>query len=94
MLYRFATKKEKVGQVSQPTEPRIQANDVLINLEDIPRIIAEKRLGMTESDAQKLTVSLKADQEIKMNILTDVKLQLREADARKVNYATVKTVED
>ena len=76
------------------TEPRIQANDVLINLEDIPRIIAEKRLGMTESDAQKLTVSLKADQEIKMNILTDVKLQLREADARKVNYATVKTVED
>jgi hypothetical protein len=40
-----------------------------------------------------MTVSLKVDRGAKMGIISDVKLSLREADARKVNYAASMGVE-
>lgn len=74
-------------------EARIQANDVIISDDDIQRIIAEYNLELGE-DAGKMTISLKADEKVKMKILTDIKLELREADARKINYTTRKRGED
>ena len=72
------------------SEPRIQVNDVFILPRDIPRFVAEERAKLpTQSQRDKITMSLKVDKTAKMGIVNDVKMQLREADARKVNYASV-----
>lgn len=72
------------------TEPRIQVNDVFLLPNEIPRFVAEERAKLDEAERDKITMSLKVDRTAKMGIVNDVKLQLREADARKVNYATVR----
>ncbi|HAI76374.1 MAG TPA: biopolymer transporter ExbD [Microscillaceae bacterium] len=72
-------------------DPKVQLNDAIITSVDlIPDFISKERAKLTEAERDQITISLKVDSETKMGILTDVKLQLREADARKVNYATVK----
>lgn len=72
-------------------DPKVQLNDAIITSVDlIPDFISKERAKLTEAERDQITISLKVDSEAKMGILTDVKLQLREADARKVNYATVK----
>ena len=82
-------KPKNIGQFGK--EARIQANDVILpSDEDIQRIVAEYQLELGEK-AGKMTISLKADENVKMKILTDIKMQLREADARKINYATRKS---
>jgi biopolymer transport protein ExbD len=55
-------------------------------------VYAEKD-KLDEVERDKITISLKVDREAKMGIITDVKQQLREADARKVNYSSVKAVD-
>jgi hypothetical protein len=35
-----------------------------------------------------MTVSIKADKETKMGLITDLKVQLRRAQALKINYST------
>ncbi len=71
--------------------PRIQVNDVFITSDEIVRYVAEERADMDESEKDKIIISMKVDSEAKMGIVNDVKLQLREADARRVNYSTVKS---
>jgi biopolymer transport protein ExbD len=42
---------------------------------------------MKEEDAPFMTVSIKADKETKMGVITDIKQALREAYALKINYS-------
>ncbi|NJO03214.1 MAG: biopolymer transporter ExbD [Bacteroidia bacterium] len=76
---------------SYGSEDRIQVNDVFIKPTDIPRFIAEEKVKLDETERDKIIISMKVDREAKMGIVNDVKLQLREADARKVNYASVRS---
>jgi biopolymer transport protein ExbD len=69
-------------------EPRIQVNDVLIMPREIPQWVMREKDKLPEVDRDKMTVSLKIDKEAKMGIVTDVKLQLREANALKINYSS------
>ena len=69
--------------------PRIQLNDVLAKPEDIPQFIFEEKAKLNEAEQDKMTVSLKIDKEAKMGIVSDVRQQLREANALKVNYASI-----
>jgi len=75
------------------TSPRIQLNDVFANPEDIPQFILEAKTEIPEKDREKMTVSLKIDREAKMGIVSDVRQQLREVNALKVNYASVSGAE-
>lgn len=68
--------------------PRIQLNDVLASPEEITQFIFEEKAKLSEADREKITVSLKIDKEAKMGIVSDVRQQLREANALKVNYAS------
>lgn len=72
------------------TEPRIQLNDKFSNLSDIVGFVDAKREAMNEADIPKMTVSLKADKNTKMGIVTDVKEELKAARALKINYAANK----
>ncbi len=72
------------------TEPRIQLNDQFKTVRDIQDFIAQERDQLNEADRNKLTVSLKIDENTKMGIVTDVKQALRRANALKINYSSVK----
>ena len=61
----------------------ISIEDKLYNNEDVRHVMYEKRA----SDPQ-LTVSLKADQAARMEIISDIHNELRKADALKLNYST------
>ncbi len=71
------------------TEPKIQVNDVFINPEDILLWVNEEKDNMDEVERDQITISLKVDVETKMGIVSDVQQQLREANARKIMYASV-----
>jgi len=68
-------------------EPRIQLNDTYSDVKDIAEFITKERENIKEEDRQKMTTSLKVDQDVKMGIVTDVKQELRKAGAFKINYA-------
>ena len=70
------------------TEPRIQLNDKFSNLSDIIPFVSAKRESLDEMDIPKMTVSIKADKETKMGIITDIKEELKIAQALKINYST------
>ena len=61
----------------------VSINDRLFAVQDVAKIMYEKRL----SDPQ-LIVSLKADEEAKMELISSLHEELREADALKLNYST------
>ena len=75
------------------SEPRIQLNDRFATPADIQAYIATERESMKEADRPKMTVSIKADSETKMGIITDVKQALRKASALKINYSARERVE-
>lgn len=75
------------------TEPRIQANDALLNSADIVQWVNQERDLLPESERGLITISMKADKDVKMGPISDVQTELREADARRVLYAATKKVE-
>lgn len=72
------------------TEPRIQLNDSYATVEDIGDYILQEREGLSEADRPKMTVSIKADADIQMGTITDIKQALRKAQALKISYAARK----
>lgn len=73
------------------TDARIQLNDSFKTVEDIRNFIAAERDAMSEADRQLMTVSIKADEDVRMGIITDVKQELRRCSALKIMYAARKT---
>lgn len=71
------------------SEPRIQVNDVLIKPEEIPMFVLQEKDKLDEVERDKITMSLKIDRKAKMGIVSDVRQQLREANALKVNYSSI-----
>ena len=69
-------------------EPRIQVNDVIIDPKEIPLFVAKEKANMIEAERNKIIMSLKVDVDAKMGIVSDVKQQLRKAQALKINYST------
>lgn len=72
------------------TAPRIQLNDAFATADQIREFISSEREKMSEIDRNKMSVSLKADGDVDMGIVTDVKQELRKASALKLNYASKK----
>ncbi|MEB2782294.1 biopolymer transporter ExbD [Algoriphagus sp. C2-6-M1] len=71
------------------TEPRVQANDALIMTPDIVQWVNQERDLLPESDRGLITISMKADRDVKMGPISDVQTELREADARRILYASI-----
>ena len=77
-------------QASYGTKPRIQLNDAFAEATDIQEFIATERESHDEKEIPYMTVSIKADEEVKMGAVIDVKQELRKANALKINYSTRK----
>ena len=69
------------------SETRLQLNDQFAEVSEIETYIAQEKSSMKEEDQPFMTVSIKADKETKMGVITDVKQALREAYALKISYS-------
>jgi biopolymer transport protein ExbD len=76
-------------QARYGTAPKIQLNDTYKTAKDIGDFIAAERDQLNEADRAQMTTSIKADRETKMGMITDVKQELRRANALKISYAAV-----
>ena len=73
------------------TTPRIQLNDAFATKQDIIQFVESEREQTDPVEIPLMTFSMKVDKEAKMGIVTDVKQELRKANALKINYSTGKT---
>ena len=72
--------------------PRIQLNDSYKTKEEILDFIAAERDKVSEADRPFMTVNIKAHKDMRMGLITDVKQELRKANALKISYAAQQTV--
>ena len=77
-------------QAMYGTEARIQLNDSFKTTDDIRDFIAAERESKSEADRQFMTTSIRADQDVRMGIITDVKQELRRCSALKIMYSARK----
>jgi biopolymer transport protein ExbD len=71
-------------------ETRIQLNDRYVTVGQIGEEIRKERALMSEDDRQHMTVSIRADRDTDMGIISDVKTALRQAGALNINYSATK----
>ncbi|WP_339623354.1 biopolymer transporter ExbD [uncultured Winogradskyella sp.] len=69
-------------------EPRIQINDAFVGLEDIQTSVYEARNKLDEKLQTRFVVGMKIDVKTNAGIVSDIKQELREANALKVMYIT------
>ena len=77
-------------QAMYGTDARIQLNDSFKTTDDIRDFVAAERESKSEQDRQFMTVSIRADQDVRMGIITDVKQELRRCSALKIMYSARK----
>lgn len=69
---------------------KIQVNDKIINVKDIPSFIFSERALRKEEEVKFMTTSIKADKEASVGTILDIKEQLRDINALKVSFSTSK----
>ncbi|MDD3320807.1 MAG: biopolymer transporter ExbD [Paludibacter sp.] len=74
---------------SYGTSTRIQLGDAFADVSEIEEYIIRERSAMKEEDQNVMVVSIKADRDTHMGIVTDIKQALRRSYALKINYAAV-----
>lgn len=75
------------------TDSQIQLNDSFRTVDDIRDFIAAERDNLSEADRPFMQVNIKADQETRMGIITDIKQELRRCSALKIMYGARPTSE-
>ena len=80
-------------QAQYGTESRIQLHDSFKTTVEIRDFIAAERDAMSEADRSFMTVAIKADENTRMGIVTDVKQELRKCSALKIMYTARKPAE-
>ena len=77
-------------QAQYGTDARIQLNDSFKTIDDIRDFIAAERESMSEGDRNFMQTVIRADEDVRMGIITDVKQELRRCSALKIMYASRK----
>jgi len=70
------------------TAPRLQLNDKISTPDDISVFVQNERAKVSEKEVGLLWTSIKADKDVKMGLITDIKQALRKINQRKVNYSS------
>lgn len=79
-----------VGKVEGQNGDKIQLNDRLADVKDVKYFIFAERETHSEDEIPLLTTSIKADIESNVGTITDIKEELRNINALKINYSTLK----
>lgn len=71
-------------------EPKLQVNDVFVEPDEIIQFVNQEKDKLSEAERDKITMAMNIDQEVKLGIISDVQQKLRDANALKVLYKSVK----
>ena len=82
--------RPNAAYASMGTEPRLQLNDKFAEVSEVGAYIAQEKSSMKEEDQPLMTVSIKADRETGMGLITDLKQALRDAYALKISYSAAR----
>ncbi|MAZ25912.1 MAG: biopolymer transporter ExbD [Cytophagaceae bacterium] len=88
VMYIYAGEPSPRYQSTYGTEPVIQLNDRISQVSEIQNFIFEERAAKREELIPFLTTALKVDGDTNMGLVSDVKQELRKANALKINYVT------
>lgn len=88
VMYIYAGKPSERFQQNFGTEARVQLNDNFAEVSEIQQFIYSERESKREELIPFLTTALKVDHETNMGLVSDIKLELRKAEALKINYTT------
>jgi biopolymer transport protein ExbD len=88
VMYIYAGKPNPRYQQTMGTEARIQLNDNFADVSEIQQFIYAERESKREELVPFLTTALKVDHETNMGLVSDIKMELRKAEALKINYTT------
>jgi biopolymer transport protein ExbD len=69
---------------------KIQVNDKIIDVKDVPSFIFSERALRKEEEVKYMTTSIKADKEANVGTILDIKEQLRDINALKISFSTTK----
>lgn len=69
---------------------RIQVNDKIISVDEVPNFIFAERALRKEDEVKFMTTSIKADKEANVGTILDIKEQLRDINALKVSFSTTR----
>lgn len=72
------------------TDSRIQLNDQISEVSDIPLYVESELQARDEADRPFVTMAIKADKDTKMGLVSDVKQELRNSGAFKIFYNAAK----
>jgi len=72
------------------SDVRIQLNDAFATVNDIKEFILKEKEQRDPVDRPFMTTSFKVNNDTRMGIVTDIKQELREVGAFKINYSTRK----
>ncbi len=68
-------------------EPKVQANDVFLETKDVILWVSKEKDKLDENLKDQITIAFKADEEVKMGLISDVQAELRKANALKIMYS-------
>lgn len=88
IIYIYVGKPTQEYQKVFGSEPKIQLNDKFASVDEVGSYILAERAKKPPELQNVLTTALKVDKEANMGLITDIKQQLREVNALKVNYTT------
>ncbi len=71
----------------------IQLNNDIATLDDIKAFVEAERSQMNSEDQGRLTVSIKADRDVPMGLISDIKQVLQQAYALRINYSATERSE-
>ncbi|GGH70968.1 MAG: biopolymer transporter ExbD [Bacteroidetes bacterium] len=75
------------------TEPRVQLDDQIAAVSEVGFFVTQVRSDIAEAEQSKMTVSIKADGNVKMGLISDIKQELRQVNALLINYSTQPVVD-
>ena len=83
-IYVGKSKDERIGG------DKIQVNDKIIDVNDVPSFIFSERAIRKEEEVKFMTTSIKADKLASVGTILDIKEQLRDINALKISFSTTK----
>lgn len=89
VMYIYAGKPSPRYQAKYGKEARIQLNDKFASVSEVQPFIYSERESKREELIPYLTTALKVDKETNMGLVSDIKQELRKAEALKINYTTL-----
>ncbi len=87
--YIYVGKPTKDYQKTFGSETRIQLGDAFADVNELEDYVVRERSAMKEEDQNVMTISIKADKDTRMGVISDIKQALRRAYALKLSYSAV-----